>query len=149
MVAAAEGEMRVRRPLETQLRRLVEDIRVEVRGADERYDYLAPGDLEVSEIDGLRRHALHHLDRTVQPEQLLDSAPDEGGVAGRQPFTVIGPVDQPVHGVADHVRSRLVAGDDEEEHRGDQLLLAQCGHPRSQRVRALRAGCPAAPCATP
>ena len=112
-------------PAEIQLVGGVAPVRGVVVGAGEareheaaRFDHLAV-ELEVPDRDPARE-----LHRAVEAEELVDRGVVETGI-GAQPLELVAVAEQRQGAVADEVHRRLVAGDVEEHHLVDQLLLVE------------------------
>src|SRR5882724_166194 len=139
----AEGDVTVVGPREVQAVGIGELRRVAVSGADEGHDHLTLADRPAPDPGFRARHPRRALHGPVVPQELLDGARDEPRrfAQAAQLARVLQERQDPV---ADQVDGRLVAGDEQEDARRDQLLLVELvarllgGDERRQEIAARR-----------
>ena len=92
--------------------------------AQQRGDLLPRGDGDPADLDVLGGGALEQLQRGVEAHQLLDRRRQQGRVVA-QPLQLVGVLEQREQPVAADVDRRLVAGVEQQDAGGDQLVLGQ------------------------
>ena len=98
--------------------------RVAVGRAEQRGDLLARGDGDPADLDVLGGGALEQLQRRVEAHELLDRRRQQRPVRA-QPLQLVGVRQQREQAVAADVDRRLVAGVEQQDAGGDQLVLGQ------------------------
>jgi hypothetical protein len=122
--SGAESQVTVVPTADVQPVRIGELDRVAVGGGDQDEDLLTAPDELVAERDVLECQPSEGLDRRVVAEELFDRAPDQLGVLP-QPTEFVGMAEERQHAVADEPDRRLVAGHEEQDAGGEQLVHAQ------------------------
>ena len=97
---------------------------VAVGSPEHGHDLFAGLDLDAVDIDRFRRGPAVELHRAVPPQQLLDARTQQAPVVA-QPLELRGVVEQGKQTVADEVRRGLESGREEQDHGGDQLIVAE------------------------
>ena len=97
---------------------------VAVRRPDQQEHLLAGRHRDAVQRDVAGENAGEHLGGVVVSHHLFDGAGDAVGV-GEQPGALVGVPRQERHGIAEHLRGRLVARDDQQEAEADDLGIAQ------------------------
>ena len=145
VTAAAEGEVLRVGPADVEPIGLGEALRVPIGGVEDRDHELAAADRVATELDVRRRPAVQGpFDGSLVAQHLLDRARQERGVVP-QLLELIGVREQADDRVPDQADGRLVAGDDQEHDRAEQLrfrervLLVPRGQERADEV-VLRVG---------
>src|SRR5881628_3460769 len=122
--APAEGDVAVVGPGEVETIRVGELGGIAIRSADEGHHHLTLADRPAADRDVRARDARSALHGTIVAQQLLDGTPDEPGRLA-EPTELAGMAQECQGPVADQVDRRLVAGDEQENARRKQLVLAQ------------------------
>ena len=104
--------------------RLAEVRGVVVGGAEQGEDERTLLDGVAAELDVGERDAARELHRAVVAEQLVDAVDDQRRVVVQE-LELVGVPQQRQRAVADQVHGRLVAGDVEEAHLVEELVLAE------------------------
>src|SRR2546428_10737818 len=122
--APAEGDVAVVGTSEVETIRVGNLGGIAIRGADEGHPHLPLADRPAADIDVRARDARGALHGTIVTQQLLDGTRDEPGRLA-QPTELSWMAQECQGPVTDQVDRRLVAGDEQEDARREQLVLDQ------------------------
>src|SRR6185437_10861335 len=122
--AGAETHMGVRRPLGAKRVGFGEALGIAVGGAEQKADFLALEQLDAGELYLLQRVAVKEMERRIEAQQFLDRRRRRAfvceGLARVDPL-----LEHELQAIADRLDRRLVTGVEQQDHGGDELVLAK------------------------